>query len=159
MTAIETLDMIERHGGLPEDYQAVRDAIVSKEKAHQAGYDEGTKDNAELAFLRKVAELINKSEHDEITRLEVCFINVVDSVEIQTKTRGLYNSQFRTDRPTGMPNIFENSRVEFYGVEGTVKFVRGTFKILWDSGRVTDLYEYTRDELTITGMVPWEEGR
>lgn len=46
-----------------------------------------------------------------------------------------------------------------HGSEGTVKFVRGTFKVLWDSGRVTDLYEYTRDELTITGMVPWEEGR
>lgn len=59
------MNWIERHGGLPEDYQAVRDAIVSKEKAHQAGYDEGTKDNAELAFLRKVAELINESRHKE----------------------------------------------------------------------------------------------
>lgn len=65
MTAMETLDMIERHGGLPEDYQAVRDALVSIEKAHQDGYDEGTKYNAELAFLRKVAELINESKHKE----------------------------------------------------------------------------------------------
>ena len=94
---------------------------------------------------------------DEITRLEVCFINGADAIEVQTKTRGLYNSQFRTDRPTGMADVYENSRVEFYGVVGTVTFVSGTFKVLWDNGRVTDLYEYTRDELAITGMVPFGE--
>ena len=106
---------------------------------------------------------------DEITRLEVCFINGVDSVEIQTKTRGLYNSQFRTDRPTGMVDstgkeIFENDRMTRGTSVGTVSFTDDCgWRLVIIKGELSD-DEYCSLPLhvygplyTITGMVPFGE--
>ncbi len=100
---------------------------------------------------------------DEITRLEVCFINGVDSVEIQTKTRGLYNSQFRTDRPTGMKDrtgkdIFERDKVMTpQRYTGTIIQHYASWRVSWDDPKfISDAWG---EVFTITGMVPWEDGR
>lgn len=104
---------------------------------------------------------------EEIQMVEIC--PNTNEVFIGTKNDywHLPTDKVRLDLATGMKDIYVNSRVkyhygddrDFYECEGTVSFYKGTLVVEWDDHTVQELYQYSQDNLTITGHVPFEEER
>jgi hypothetical protein len=107
---------------------------------------------------------------ENIDRVEVVGRGRSTIVSYDVERKNTYSviaeeGMFRTDRATGMADIYENSRVkyhsgddrDFYECEGTVVFRDGEFLIEWDDYTIHRLYSYDRANLTVTGMVLFGE--